>query len=188
MCAKSCGSDGKTSCGSNGGFESQGLLNFFSSQTPARKNQHGVREQSEDCAEGGQTNSEGGRNPFPQTPRLPSALSWRRAERDAISNPDFQRKKFEHYPKSSTISRKSQNRQKTEKEKYQVEGGAEFPPETPLPPRPHFCWPFWEFRGQMQKVRGAKKRGRGRVEKKEKNIIFVKIKLYEVIRSGPLPL
>jgi len=30
------------------------------------------------------TNSEGGRNPFPQTPRLPSALSWRRAERDAI--------------------------------------------------------------------------------------------------------
>jgi hypothetical protein len=49
-----------------------------------------------------------------------------------------------------------------------VEGGAEFPPETPLPPRPHFCWPFWEFRGQMQKAREAKKRGRGRVERGEK--------------------
>jgi len=53
-----------------------------------------------------------------------------------------------------------------------VEGGAEFPPETPLPPRPHICWPFWELPEQMQKVRGAKKRGRGRVERKKKEIIF----------------
>jgi len=50
-------------------------------------------------------------------------------------------------------------------------GRAEFPPETPLPPRPHFCWPFWELRGQMQKVRGAKKRGRGRVERKKMKYI-----------------
>ncbi len=40
-----------------------------------------------------------------------------------------------------------------------VEGGAEFPPETPLPPRPHFSWPFWEFRGQMQRVPGRKNEG-----------------------------
>jgi hypothetical protein len=54
-----------------------------------------------------------------------------------------------------------------------MEGGAEFPPETPLPPRPHFCWPFWELRGQMQKVRGAKKRGRGRVERKKMKYNFL---------------
>jgi len=59
------------------------------------------------------------------------------------------------------------------KAKYQVEGGAEFPPETPLPPRPHLCWPFWELREQMQRVRGAKKRGRGRVEGKEMKYIFL---------------
>ena len=45
------------------------------------------------------TNSEGGRNPFPQTPRLPSALSQRRVQRDAIKKEimvlDFRRKKFE---------------------------------------------------------------------------------------------
>ena len=38
-----------------------------------------------------------------------------------------------------------------------VEGGAEFPPETPLPPRPHLCWRFWEFLSQMQKENAEKK-------------------------------
>ncbi len=118
------------------------------------------------------TNSEGGRNPFPQTPRLPSALSQRRAERDATTSRDFRRKKFELCPKSSTNSRKTENRPKKAKCKYQVESGAEFPPETPLPPRPHFCWPFWELREQMQTAHGAKKRGRGRVWRKKRNMIF----------------
>ena len=67
-----------------------------------------------------------------------------------------------------------------------VEGGAKFPPETPLPPRPHFCWPFWELREQMQKAREVKKRGRGRVERKKRNIIFF-IEIFKT-RSGPLPL
>jgi hypothetical protein len=68
---------------------------------------------------------------------------------------------------------KTENREKMEKEMQKVEGGAEFPPETPLPPRPHFCWPFWELRGQMQKVREVKKRGCGRVEKKERKYNFL---------------
>src|ERR1035437_5938368 len=100
--------------------------------------------------------------PEPLLPRLSEPHAQR--SDGAIINPDFQRKKFEHYPKNSTISQKTENHQKKAKAEYQMEGGAEFPPETPLPPRPHFCWPFWEFRKQMQKVRGAKKRGRGRVD------------------------
>ena len=52
------------------------------------------------------TNSEGGRNPFPQTPRLPSALSQRRAERDAIMVPDFRQKKFELQSKSGAAKLK----------------------------------------------------------------------------------
>jgi hypothetical protein len=65
------------------------------------------------------------------------------------------------------------NRPKKGKKKYKVEGEAAFPPKPLLPPRPHFCWPFWEFRGQMQKVREAKKRGRGRVERKEMKYNFL---------------
>ena len=75
-------------------------------------------------------------------------------------------------PSPAAISQKTENRPKKAKAEYQMEGGAEFPPETPLPPRPHFCWPFWEFRGQMQKVREQKKRGRGRVEEKEMKYNF----------------
>ena len=56
---------------------SRKVSEFLSSPIPARKN--GRRRRPK-------TNSEGGRNPFPQTPRLPSALSERRAERDAIKN------------------------------------------------------------------------------------------------------
>jgi hypothetical protein len=91
MLEYSCGSDGRTACGSNGGFEPQGLINLFIPQHPREKISKVARIK---------TNSEGGRNPFPQTPRLPSALSWRRAERDAINNPDFRQKKFELQSKS----------------------------------------------------------------------------------------
>ena len=108
------------------------------------------------------TNSEGGRNPFPQTPRLPSALSWRRAERDAIMLQDFRQKKFELQSKSGAKYQKTENRPKKAKCKYQMEGGAEFPPETPLPPRPLHCWIFWGFPERKRRVRWAKKRGRGR--------------------------
>ena len=69
---------------------------------------------------------------------------------------------FELQVKTAAISRKIQNRRKMEKAMQNAEGGAEFPPETPLPPRPHFCWGFWEFSSQMQKENAAKKRGRGR--------------------------
>jgi len=80
---------------------------------------------------------------------------------------------FELQVKTAANSQKARNRPKKAKAEYQVAGGAEFPPETPLPPRPHICWPFCEFRGQMQKAREAKKRGRGRVEKKEKKYNFL---------------
>jgi hypothetical protein len=70
---------------------------------------------------------------------------------------DFQRKRFELHPKTSAISRKNQNRQKMEKAMQKAEGGAEFPPETPLPPRPPPCWFFWEFSSQMQKENSEKK-------------------------------
>jgi hypothetical protein len=86
---------------------------------------------------------------------------------------DFVGKRFEHCSGIRTNSQKTENRPKKEKEKFQVEGGAEFPPETPLPPRPHFYWRFWEFRGQMQRVRVAKKRGCGRVESKEMKYNFL---------------
>ena len=102
----------------------------------------------------------------------PPSQSVERSE-DAIIIPDFPRKKFELYPKIGTNSQKTENRPKKAKEKYQVEGGAEFPPETPLPPRPHICWPFWELQEQMQKAREAKKRGRGRVKKKKKKYNFL---------------
>jgi hypothetical protein len=80
---------------------------------------------------------------------------------------------FGYCPTRPAISQKTENRPKKAKAKHQVEGGAEFPPETPLPPRPHFCWPFWEFRGQMQKVREAKKRWRGRVDGEEMKYNFL---------------
>src|ERR1035437_9483794 len=35
-CDESYGSDGRTSCGSNGGIEPQGVLNFFSTSTEKR--------------------------------------------------------------------------------------------------------------------------------------------------------
>ena len=81
---------------------------------------------------------------------------------------------FELQVKTAANSQKARNRPKKAKGKYQVEGGAEFPPETPLPPRPHFSWPLWELRGQMRKAREAKKRGRGRVEGKEMKYDFFK--------------
>jgi hypothetical protein len=64
------------------------------------------------------------------------------------------------------------NRQKKGKEKYQVEGEAAFPPKPLLPPRPRICWRFWEFREQMRKADVQKKRGRGRLWRKKRNIIF----------------
>src|SRR3989344_9631165 len=48
-----------------------------------------------------------------------------------------------------------------EKEMQNVEGGEEFPPETPLPPRPHLCWRFWEFLKEKSTGHEAKKRGCG---------------------------
>ena len=76
---------------------------------------------------------------------------------DFLNFRDFQRKKFELHPKNSAISQETQNPQKMTKESQNVEGGAEFPPETPLPPRPHLCWRFWEFLLQMQKENAEKK-------------------------------
>ena len=81
--------------------------------------------------------------------------------RSLLIVPDFQRKKFELQVKTAAISRKIQNLQKMEKESQNVEGGAEFPPETPLPPRPHLCWRFWEFLKEKSTGNVRKKRGCG---------------------------
>ena len=64
-------------------------------------------------------------------------------------------------PALSAISQETQNRPKKAKESQNVEGGAEFPPETPLPPRPHLCWRFWEFLKEKSMGHEAKKRGCG---------------------------
>ena len=84
------------------------------------------------------------------------------SQSDTIIIQDFRRKRFELQSKNSAISQKAQNRPKSHHRKPQVEGGAEFPPETPLPPRPLHCWIFLGFLSQMQRAREAKKRGRGR--------------------------
>ncbi|MEI6304788.1 MAG: hypothetical protein WCP09_02090 [Candidatus Taylorbacteria bacterium] len=76
---------------------------------------------------------------------------------DFLNFEDFQRKTFELHSKTTAISQKSQNRPKKAKESQNMEGGAEFPPETPLPPRPHLCSRFWEFSLQMQKENAEKK-------------------------------
>src|ERR1035437_4746713 len=63
------------------------------------------------------------------------------------------------------LSAKQRNRfpqAKSHRRKPQMEGGAEFPPETPLPPRPLHCWIFLGFLSQMQRAHEAKKRGCGR--------------------------
>ena len=75
---------------------------------------------------------------------------------------DFQRKRFELCSGIGTNSQKVKNRTKSHRRKPQVEGGAEFPPETPLPPRPLHCWIFLGFPEQTQRAHEAKKRGRGR--------------------------
>ena len=41
-------------------------------------------------------------------------------------------------------------------------GGAEFPPRTPLPPRPHFPWRFWGLGQARPMRRAARTQGRGR--------------------------
>jgi hypothetical protein len=81
---------------------------------------------------------------------------------------------FELQVRTTAISQKSKNHQKKTETEHQVEGGAEFPPETPLPPRPHICWRFWERTEPKTTEREAKKRGRGRVEKKEIIFSFLK--------------
>ena len=74
-----------------------------------------------------------------------------------------------------------------------MEGGAEFPPETPLPPRPLHCWIFLGFLSQTQRAHEAKKRGRGREpEASHRLFIFSPqntiTNTNRIVRSGPLPL
>ncbi|OHA25359.1 MAG: hypothetical protein A3C79_02710 [Candidatus Taylorbacteria bacterium RIFCSPHIGHO2_02_FULL_45_28] len=76
---------------------------------------------------------------------------------DFLNFRDFLKTKFELQAKTAAISRKMQNRPKKETESQNVEGGAEFPPETPLPPRPHPSWRFWEFLKEKSTGHGQKK-------------------------------
>jgi|GEM_PF-2815674 len=86
---------------------------------------------------------------------------------------DFQRKRFELCSGIGTNSQKVKNRTKSHRRKPQVEGGAEFPPETPLPPRPLHCWIFLGFPSQMQRVPEAKKRGLGRGPEASHRLLFL---------------
>ena len=76
---------------------------------------------------------------------------------DFLNLEDFQQKKFELQVKTAAISQETQSRPKKVKESQNVEGGAEFPPEPPLPPRPHLCWRFWEFLKEKSTEHEAKK-------------------------------
>ena len=94
-------------------------------------------------------------------------------------------------PSARTNSQKVKNRPKSHRRKPQVEGGAEFPPETPLPPRPLHCWIFWEFRTRRQRVHEAKKRGRGRGPEVSHRLLLFSSQTQitiAVARSGLLPL